>query len=122
MSDKKPNGVGAEFPEKLQAVYIVSPHPFSEVDDFVVSSAGDYRLDISRYTLPMKQGLEAFLADRPNMQAIFVGTRRTDPHGAKLKYFDPTDPGWPNFVRVHPVIDWHYGTHDLPPSARRDRG
>ena len=113
--EKKPNGVVTTpaFPDKLQAVFIVSLHPFSEVDDFVISSAADYHLDISRYTLPMKQGLETFLEDRPNMRAIFVGTRRTDPHGEKLKHFDPTDPGWPVFMRIHPVIDWHYGTSGL---------
>lgn len=42
------------------------------------------------------------------MKAVFVGTRRTDPHGANLKHFDPTDAGWPAFTRIHPVIDWHY--------------
>ena len=41
------------------------------------------------------------------MKAIFVGTRRTDPHGKMLTHFDPTDHNWPVFVRVHPVIDWH---------------
>lgn len=110
------------FPDKLQAVYIVSPHPFAEVDDFVVSSAAEYRLDISRYTLPMKQGLETFLTDRPGMRAIFVGTRRTDPHGGALKHFDPTDPGWPAFMRIHPVIDWHYGTSLATPPPRGRKG
>ena len=42
------------------------------------------------------------------MQAIFVGTRRTDPHGGRLTWFDRTDHGWPAFVRVHPVIEWRY--------------
>ncbi|ROT43663.1 adenine nucleotide alpha hydrolases-like protein [Sodiomyces alkalinus F11] len=98
----------APFPEKVQAVYIVSQHPFSEVDDFVASSAQEYHLDINRYSLPMKQGLQAYLADRPSIRAIFVGTRRTDPHGEDLKHFDPTDAGWPPFMRIHPVIDWHY--------------
>lgn len=97
-------------PEKFQAVYIVSPHPFSEIDDFVVSSSAEYQLDVTRYELGMKQGLEAYLADRPDIKAIFVGTRRTDPHGEKLTHFDPTDGGWPDFMRIHPVIDWHYGT------------
>ncbi|KAJ8127360.1 hypothetical protein O1611_g6276 [Lasiodiplodia mahajangana] len=96
------------FPEKFQAVYIVSPHPFSEIDDFVISSSTEYQLDVTRYELGMKQGLEAYLADHPDIKAIFVGTRRTDPHGEKLTHFDPTDGGWPDFMRVHPVIDWHY--------------
>jgi FAD synthetase len=25
-----------------------------------------------------------------------------------LTHFDRTDHGWPDFVRIHPVIDWHY--------------
>ncbi|KAI0549129.1 phosphoadenosine phosphosulfate reductase [Xylaria curta] len=109
-SSNIPNGSSdpIRFPQKFQAVYIVSPHPFSEIDDFVVSSSAEYRLEVTRYELGMKQGLEAYLADHPDVKAIFVGTRRTDPHGEKLTHFDPTDGGWPNFMRVHPVIDWHY--------------
>lgn len=106
----RPNESSGSVPEKFQAVYIVSPHPFSEIDEFVVSSSAEYQLDVTRYELGMKQGLEAYLADRPDIKAIFVGTRRTDPHGEKLTHFDPTDGGWPEFMRVHPVIDWHYGT------------
>ncbi|KAF2670507.1 phosphoadenosine phosphosulfate reductase [Microthyrium microscopicum] len=96
------------FPEKLQAVYIVTADPFSEVDDFVVSSSATYHLNVSRYTCSIKEGLEAYLQDRPNVKAIFIGTRRTDPHGENLKHFDPTSAGWPDIMRVHPVIDWHY--------------
>ncbi|RWA11367.1 hypothetical protein EKO27_g3744 [Xylaria grammica] len=109
-TSKTPNGSSdpMRLPEKFQAIYIVSPHPFSEIDDFVVSSSAEYQLDITRYELKMKEGLEAYLAERPDIKAIFVGTRRTDPHGEKLTHFDPTDGGWPDFMRVHPVIDWHY--------------
>lgn len=98
------------FPEKFQAVYIVSPHPFPEAEAFVASSGAEYHLEVARYMLPMKKGLESYLADHPSIQAVFVGTRRTDPHGEKLSHFDPTDAGWPAFQRVHPLIDWHYGT------------
>src|SRR5262249_51208056 len=34
--------------------------------------------------------------------------RRTDPHGARLRPFHPTDPAWPPLMRVHPVLDWRY--------------
>ncbi|KAK1968607.1 phosphoadenosine phosphosulfate reductase [Colletotrichum sublineola] len=96
------------FPSQFQAVYIVSKHPFAEVDDFVETTSSQYHLDVKRYAMSMKEGLGAYLADRPSVKAIFVGTRRTDPHGEKLTHFDPTDSGWPDFMRVHPVIDWHY--------------
>ncbi|KAH8765459.1 phosphoadenosine phosphosulfate reductase [Diaporthe sp. PMI_573] len=96
------------FPASLQSVYIVAPDPFAEVDAFVEHSAATYHLDLCRYALPMRAALDAYLRDRPRLRAVFVGTRRTDPHGASLTHFDPTDGDWPAFVRVHPVIDWHY--------------
>lgn len=45
----------------------------------------------------------------PEIKAIFVGTRRTDPHGSNLTHSDRTDHGWPDFMRIHPVIDWRLG-------------
>lgn len=56
----------------------------------------------------MKQAFERYLEMKSQTKAVFVGTRRTDPHGEKLTFFDRTDHGWPDFVRVHPVVDWHY--------------
>src|SRR5689334_20461221 len=85
-----PNGAAppvASFPDKLHAVYIVSAQPFAEVDEFVESSSADYHLDTARFTSSMKDGLGEFLKGNTNIQAVFVGTRRTDPHGENLKPF-----------------------------------
>lgn len=98
----------APLPKRLQSVYIVSEHPFAEVDSFVETSLASYRLDLARYAMPMKVAFAKYLRDKPSVKAIFVGTRRTDPHGMLLTHFDLTDHGWPPFMRVHPVIDWHY--------------
>jgi FAD synthetase len=78
------------------------------VDTFVTESEADYKLALVRYAMPMKTAFAKYLEDKPRVKAIFVGTRRTDPHGALLTHFDATDQGWPAFMRVHPVIDWHY--------------
>lgn len=58
--------------------------------------------------MPMKEAFRRYLEDHKGVKAILVGTRRTDPHGQTLTHFDRTDHGWPDFMRVHPVIDWHY--------------
>ncbi|KAI0011251.1 putative FAD synthetase [Xylariaceae sp. FL0662B] len=99
----------SSFPHSIQALYIRPPRPFAEVDEFVAASTAQYRLDLATSeNAAMKPALTAYLAARPAVRAVFVGTRRTDPHGARLSFFDPTDPGWPPCMRVHPVIDWHY--------------
>ncbi|KAI5837607.1 hypothetical protein DFP73DRAFT_575895 [Morchella snyderi] len=92
----------------LNAVYVMSQHPFPEVDEFVDICVPSYHLDLARYALPMKKAFETYLEQNKKVKAIFVGTRRTDPHGEFLTHFDRTDHGWPDFMRVHPVIDWHY--------------
>lgn len=96
------------LPPKLPSVYIISPHPFREVDEFVDSSSAHYQLSLSRYSSPMKEAFTQYLQEHTHVKAILVGTRRTDPHGGDLTHFDMTDGGWPRFMRVHPVIDWHY--------------
>lgn len=96
------------LPSALQTVYIISSHPFAEVDEFVDSSSATYKLDLARYAMPMKEAFKVYLEEHKKVKAILVGTRRTDPHGENLTHFDMTDQGWPSFMRVHPVIDWHY--------------
>ncbi|KAF2645559.1 adenine nucleotide alpha hydrolases-like protein [Massarina eburnea CBS 473.64] len=92
----------------IKCVYIQAKHPFQEVEDFVETSVKIYELSMLEYAKPMKAAFADYLQDTPCVKAIFVGTRRTDPHGEHLKHFDPTDHGWPAFMRIHPVIDWHY--------------
>ena len=58
-------------------------------------------------TISFRDAFALYLASHPSIKAIFVGTRRTDPHGSRLTHFDPTDHNWPAFMRIHPVIDWH---------------
>jgi len=92
----------------VQCVYIQDAHPFREVEEFVAASIKIYSLALLEYAKTMKVAFADYLRDTPSVKAILVGTRRTDPHGEHLTHFDPTDSGWPKFVRVHPVIDWHY--------------
>lgn len=93
---------------RLQCIYIAPPDPFREVEDFVATTTDEYYLDLARYALPMRQALDIYLEETPNVKAVFMGTRRTDPHSEFLTSFTPTDKGWPQFMRINPVLDWHY--------------
>ncbi|KPM35351.1 hypothetical protein AK830_g11227 [Neonectria ditissima] len=109
-SDTSDDAAVPSLPEPVpfKALYIVSSKPFQEVEDFVAATADEYHLDLDRYVTKMRPAIEEYLAKRPEVSAIFMGTRRTDPHAELLTHFDVTDKDWPQFMRVHPVIDWHY--------------
>ncbi|CEH15066.1 3'-phosphoadenosine 5'-phosphosulfate sulfotransferase (PAPS reductase)/FAD synthetase and related enzymes [Ceraceosorus bombacis] len=111
--------------QPLPAVYITCESPFQQVEDFVTASRQRYNLDLVRVRGGMRSGLEDYLSGKGqrrvgfetsdernsnghSVKAIFVGTRRTDPHGNTLTDRKPTDPGWPQVERVHPILDWKY--------------
>ena len=118
-----------ERPKRTKAVYVAIKDPFKEVDDFVTTSAQEHHLDVIKIQKPMREAFEDYLHAHNEVKAILVGTRRTDPHGANLAYFDLTDGDWPRFMRVHPVINWEYAevwdflrALDIPYCPLYDRG
>jgi len=56
----------------------------------------------------MKKALEAYKTKCPHVKGILIGTRRTDPYSGNFGFRNPTDEGWPEFVRINPIIDWPY--------------
>ena len=74
----------------------------------------------------MKKALEAYKNKFSLVRGILIGTRRTDPYCGtfcllrrsvngvsnrltdKLGFRNPTDQGWPDFVRINPIINWSF--------------
>lgn len=94
--------------DRLNTVLVNYEHYFPELTAFIESSSQTYGLNLEQYNDTMKHGFQRYLEQHGNVKAIVVGTRRTDPYGSSLAPFQPTDSGWPSFMRVHPVLDWQY--------------
>ncbi|CAE6484108.1 unnamed protein product [Rhizoctonia solani] len=94
----------------VRSVYVLCPSPFPDVEEFVESSIKAYNLRLVRVSGSMCEALQTYLdtQDGKGVEAVLVGTRRNDPHGAKLEFLQHCDPGWPNLLRVHPIINWSY--------------
>ncbi|XP_071548027.1 FAD synthase-like isoform X3 [Panulirus ornatus] len=99
------------FPENtpaIQAVYITCANPFDELEKFIDDTVDRYKLNLWRYNGPIKQGLEQLTIQKPHIKAILMGTRSTDPYSQDLKAFQMTDSGWPQVMRVMPILTWNY--------------
>ncbi|QRV84701.1 phosphoadenylyl-sulfate reductase (thioredoxin) [Ceratobasidium sp. AG-Ba] len=95
----------------IRSVYVLCPSPFDAVEEFVEASVTAYGLKLVRVEGNMKVALQSYLdtSEGQGVEAVLVGTRRNDPHGAKLDFLQHCDPGWPQLLRVHPIINWSYG-------------
>ena len=50
------------------------------------------------------------MIDTENVKAIIMGNRRSDPWSRDLEIVCKSSPGWPDFYRVFPILDWSYST------------
>jgi FAD synthetase len=94
---------------KIKVLYCCSQsEQFQEIESFVNDCKVKYSLDMHCIQAPMKQALQQFLSECPEIKAILIGTRRTDPYSSNYTVFMPTDKDWPSVMRIHPLIDWEY--------------
>ena len=113
----------------LKALYIRRGKPFPEVELFIKKCCNLYRLDIITVTGRIKDALVELKSSHPNIEAVLMGTRHSDPHSSQLNFFSPTDPGWPELMRINPILDWTYTdlwkfirSSSLPYCSLYDRG
>ncbi|GAA97164.1 uncharacterized protein L969DRAFT_91987 [Mixia osmundae IAM 14324] len=107
-SDRLNGAHAAARPTSIQCMYVRCDSPFDEVESFVETCRARYQLKIDKVAASMKSALAQYQSSHPAVKAIIVGTRRGDPHGASLDSFQSTDPDWPQYMRVHPILDWSY--------------
>lgn len=93
---------------RLKSLHITIPDTFGQLVEFVNESYRRYNLDAIEIEGPdFKTALQGLKNSHPKMDAILMGTRRSD-ISYQLGHFERTDEDWPQFMRVNPILDWSY--------------
>lgn len=95
----------------LRAVYVKPTDPFDELERFIDYSVQRYGLKLHRLEGVMKLAFEQLVQEDPQVRAMFLGCRRTDPGCAMLPEKLACDNGWPALMRIFPLLEWSY--HDI---------
>lgn len=82
---------------------------FAEIKTFLKNVEKYYGINIIHQPCKnIKDGLVWLKQTYPLIKAIITGVRSTDPWSSLLKPFTSTDPDWPSFIRVSPILYWSY--------------
>uniref|UniRef100_A0A914BYE0 FAD synthase n=1 Tax=Acrobeloides nanus TaxID=290746 RepID=A0A914BYE0_9BILA len=94
---------------QIQGFHIICGDEFEELHSFILDVSKKYNIRMREVTGPMKSGLCQLKEEMPEITAVLMGCRSTDPRGAYMT--GPcqwTDAEWPSFYRVCPLFDWTY--------------
>lgn len=98
-----------KFKETPVLLYVEVEEPFTVMEEFVSVTSSRYDCSLIRKDCgSVKLGLADLAESHPNIKAIVMGTRRGDPRAESLNHFSMTDPGWPQYMRICPILEWQY--------------
>ncbi len=82
---------------------------FSEIIVLLDQIREKYSVTYTEFStaISFKEGMRT-LTEKCNVQGVFMGLRRGDPYTEKATSFDPSTPGWPQFMRIYPILEWTY--------------
>lgn len=94
--------------ENIKFLYVRCDEPFSEVEQFIQSTANLYKFSYVTLEGNLKDSISTYLKSHPTVKAMLMGTRRSDPGASNLNHFCHTDSDWPSVVRILPLLNWSY--------------
>ncbi|CAB1098848.1 unnamed protein product [Ectocarpus sp. CCAP 1310/34] len=80
---------------------------FPEIDAFMQQVSETYQFEFQRYSKSYKDGMQD-LVESHGIKAVIMGQRRGDPWTEDMEWFTASTPGWAEFTRVNPALEWKF--------------
>ena len=96
-------------PNRYQLVHILCTFPFMLHTCTCIPHAlylyiCRYGLELIQVSGSIQHALSQLKSSHPQLKAVCMGTRHTDPYSSELEPFSPTDGDWPDYMRVNCIL------------------
>lgn len=93
---------------QIKTYYLDNSDDFEEITSFLHRSQDYWNIKLIKLpTSSLKDGLSD-LIENYDTKAIFLGVRNSDLKSPLTNEFQPTTEGWPDAMRVMPILKWNY--------------
>ena len=93
--------------KKVKFIHFVKDNEFEEIESFRTQIETMCGIKVQLYSSDFKREVQRVI-DEEGVKAIIMGNRRTDPWSANLEPITKSSEGWPDFMRIFPIINWEY--------------
>ncbi|CAK80950.1 unnamed protein product (macronuclear) [Paramecium tetraurelia] len=114
-----------QISREIECIYFKEKQPFPEIIEFMEQQKKALNLQIVECKGCVKENLQ----NQVQLQAVIMGTRRSDPHGKTLNLISITDNNYPSLLRINPILEWNYSqiwefirTFNIPYCSLYDQG
>lgn len=95
--------------ESLDIIYFANEETeFPEILSFLDETKSKNGIDYYEITGSFKDGMQKLVND--NKCGVIMGLRKGDPYTENtVTHFEASSEGWPEFMRIYPILNWTYG-------------
>mmetsp|Transcript_45664 Transcript_45664/g.73086 ORF Transcript_45664/g.73086 Transcript_45664/m.73086 type:complete len:374 (+) Transcript_45664:394-1515(+) len=95
--------------EQLPIIWFQRNNEFQQLVEFLRFCVKKYKFPLFETCNDYKSGLEHYLKHgNPSCHAVFLGQRDSDPYCANLHLSTHCTSGWPDIMRINPILHWTY--------------
>jgi len=92
----------------LKIFFIETNDNFQEIEDFIDECEKHWNINVLRIRADSTKNGLIILKEQFDIKAVILGIRQSDQPNYPMRAFEETSAGWPEAMRILPILDWNY--------------